>query len=114
MANLPPIPLTASKEERHQALQNAHKGLVGPLADHQPTNWRAPSGVPLNKYAEFWADEILPVAREAHERLRFVYMHSTVDQGRTVMAGDARENPPPDGVPYADWSARVVSNELHK
>ena len=114
LSNLPPVPLTASKDERYYALQNAHKGIVAPLANRQPGNWRAPSGTPLNKYGEFWADEILPIAREAHERLRFVYMHSTVDQGRPVMAGDARENPPPDGVPYADWAARIVRDELQK
>ncbi len=68
----------------------------------------------LKKYAEYWADEILPIAREAHQRLRFVYMHSTVDQGRPIMAGDARENPPPDGVPYADWAAKIVREEIHK
>jgi hypothetical protein len=56
----------------------------------------------------------LPIAREAHQRLRFVYMHPTVDQGRNVIAGDARENPAPDGVAYADWAARIVRDELHK
>src|SRR4029453_13039927 len=45
----------------------------------------------LKNYGEFWADDILPVAREAHERLQFINVHETEDQGKTVMAGDARE-----------------------
>jgi hypothetical protein len=41
-------------------------------------------------------------------------MYQTVDQGRLVMAGIARERPAPDRVPYSDWSAKIVRNELHK
>ncbi len=114
MANMPPLAPSLSKEERYQTLQHAQKGMIGQLTHQQPASWRVPAGVPLKKYGEYWADEILPIAREAHQRLRFVYMHSTVDQGRTVMAGDARENPPPDGVPYADWAAKIVRDELQK
>jgi hypothetical protein len=114
MANLPPIRMAASKEERFQIVQHAQKAMIGQLTDQQPPNWRAPSGLALNKYGEFWADEILPIAREAHQRLRFVYMHPTVDQGRNVIAGDARENRAPDGVAYADWAARIVRDELQK
>src|SRR5205814_6275366 len=29
-------------------------------------------------------------------------------------AGDARENPSPDGVPYANWAAKIVREEIHK
>lgn len=114
LANFPPMSSSLSKEERIQTLQHADREMVGKLAHQQPANWREPAGVPLKKYPELWADEILPVAREAHERLRFVYMHPTVDQGRNVMAGDARENPTADGVFYTDWAAKVVHDELHK
>jgi lambda repressor-like predicted transcriptional regulator len=68
----------------------------------------------LKNYSEFWADDILPVAREAHERLQFINVHQTVDQERTVMAGDAREKNVTDHVGYADWSAKTVREELHK
>src|SRR5260370_15846367 len=56
----------------------------------------------------------LPVAREAHERLQFIHVHETIDQDRNVMAGDAREKNAPDHVGYADWSAKIVREELHK
>jgi hypothetical protein len=68
----------------------------------------------LKNYGEFWADYILPVARDAHERLQFINVHQTVDQERTVMAGDAREKNALDHVGYADWSAKTVRGELHK
>jgi S1/P1 nuclease len=114
MAHLPPLPPTLSKEERYQKTAEAERRLIDRLAQEEPKNWRLPANVALKLYPEFWADEILPVAREAHQRLRFVYMHSTEDQGRTVMAGDARENPPPDGIDYTDWAAKIVLDELHK
>jgi len=80
----------------------------------QPRNWRAPANVALKNYGEFWADDILPLAREAHERLQFINVHEIVDQDRKVMAGDARERNAPDHVGYADWSAKTVLEELHK
>jgi hypothetical protein len=84
------------------------------LVKEQPRNWRAPANVALKNYGEFWADDILPLAREAHERLQFINVHETVDQGRKVMAGDAREKNAPDHLGYADWSAKTVLEELHK
>jgi hypothetical protein len=47
-----------------QALIEAHKReLVHELATHEPNNWRMPPNVPIDSYAEIWADEILPIAR---------------------------------------------------
>jgi hypothetical protein len=114
MANLPPLSPTLSKEERYQKIESAKRKLIDQLAHQQPANWRAPSNVALKNYGEFWADEILPLAREAHERLQFNNVHSTLFQERTVMAGDAREKSAQDGVAYADWSAKIVRDELHK
>jgi hypothetical protein len=113
-ANLPPVPADLSHEERFKLIEPAKQKIIDRLAKEQPQNWRAPANVALKNYAEFWADDILPVAREAHERLRFINVHQTVDQERTVMAGDAREKNTPDRVGYADWSAKVVRDELHK
>jgi len=114
MANLRPIPATFSKEERLQKIEHAKRKLIDRLVKEQPKSWRAPSGVALKNYGAFWADEILPVAREAHERLQFFNVHETVDQDRIVMAGDARERILPDHIGYADWSANIVRDELHK
>jgi hypothetical protein len=114
MANLPPLSPTLSKEERYQKIDQAKRKLIDRFVKEQPQNWRAPANVALKNYGEFWADDILPVAREAHERLQFINVHQTVDQERTVMAGDAREKNAPDRVGYADWSAKIVRDELHK
>jgi hypothetical protein len=114
MHNFPPLSLTLSKEERYRKIDRTKRQLIDRLAKEQPQNWRAPASVALKNYAEFWADDILPIAREAHERLQFINVHQTVDQERTVMAGDAREKNTPDRVGYSDWSGKVVRDELHK
>jgi hypothetical protein len=108
MANLPAL----SKEERYQKIEQAKRKLIDRLVKEQPKNWKAPGGVALKNYGEFWADDILPLAREAHERLQFINVHETVDQNREVMAADAREKP--DRIGYADWTAKIVREELHK
>jgi hypothetical protein len=114
MANLPPMSPSLSKEERYQKIERAKRKLIDRLVKEQPKNWRAPTGVASKNYGEFWANEILPIAREAHERLQFINVHQTLDQERKVMAGDAREGNSPDHVDYADWSAKIVREELHK
>src|SRR6266516_2102594 len=114
MANLPPLSPTLSKEERYRKIDQAKRKLIDRLVKEQPRNWRAPANVALKNYGEFWADDILPLAREAHERLQFINVHEIVDQDRKVMAGDARERNAPDHVGYADWSAKTVLEELHK
>ncbi len=114
MANLPPLPAGVSRDERYNLIEPGKKKLVDELSQQQPKNWRAPADVAPKKYSEFWADDILPLAKEAHERLQFINVHETVDQDRPVMAGDAREKNMPDRVDYADWAAKVVRAELQK
>ncbi len=114
MANLPSLPADLSREERFKLIEPAKQKIIDRFAKEQPRNWRAPASVALKNYAEFWADDILPLAREAHERLQFINVHETVDQEKTVMAGDAREKNMPDQLGYADWSAKIVADELHK
>ena len=114
MANLPSLSPTLWKEERYRKIEQAKRKLIDRLVKEQPKNWRAPASVALKNYGEFWADDILPLAREAHERLRFMNVHEAIDQERTVMAGDAREKHSSDHVDYADWTAHIVRDELHK
>ena len=59
--------------------------------------------------------EILPIAREAHERLQFANVKPLQeDDGRIVASGDARERLSADGPAYRDWTKSVVREELHK
>jgi S1/P1 nuclease len=115
MANLPPMPETLSKEERHAKIEAAKKDLIHEFLTHEPKNWRLASSVALKDYAEAWANEIMPIAREAHDRLQFKDVApKQMDDGSVVAAGVAEEKKSPDGVSYYDWSAHVVRDELPK
>ena len=114
MANLPSLSQGASKEERYQKIEPAKKQIIERFAKEEPKNWRAPASVPLKNYGEFWADEILPIAKEAHERLQFINIHETTDHDRTIAAGDVREKNMSDHVGYADWAAAIVMQEFHR
>jgi hypothetical protein len=84
------------------------------MATPEPTSWRMPLKIDINSYAEVWADEILPVAREAHERLQFTNVRPETQEGRTIGAGEVAEKPQPDQISYRKWAANVVREELHK
>ena len=115
MANLPPMPETISKEERHAKIEAGKKDLIREFVTHEPKDWRLPSGVALKDYAEAWANDILPAAREAHERLQFRDVAAKqMDDGTVAAAGFLDEKKSADGVSYYDWSARVVREELPK
>jgi hypothetical protein len=115
MANLPPMPETLSKEERHAKIEAAKKVLIQEFLALEPKGWRLASSVALKDYAETWANEILPLAREAHQRLQYKdVVAKTFDDGSVVAAGIAEEKKSADGVSYYDWSGRVVRGELHK
>lgn len=114
MSNLPAVPADLSREERFNLIEPAKKKIIDRFVKEQPKSWRAPANIALKNYGEFWADEILPIAREGHERLRFSHVHETIDQGRVVMAGDAREKNALDHMSYADWAETIVHDELHK
>jgi hypothetical protein len=114
-ANLPALPETMPKEERRAKTDAAKAELVREFVTHEPKSWRLASGVALKDYAEAWANEILPLAREAHERLQFKDIAAKqMEDGSFVAAGFLEEKKSPDGVSYYDWSGRVARDELHK
>ena len=115
MANLPPLPGTLSKEEKHAKIEAAKKDLIPGFITHEPKDWRLPPNVALKDYAEAWANEIMPIAREAHDRLQFRDVApKQMDDGTTAAVGFLDEKKSADGVSYYDWSARVVRQELSK
>lgn len=113
-ALFPEVPRTLRKSELQVKIEPLKKELVHEMATQEPTSWRMPFNVDINSYAEVWADEILPVAREAHERLQFTNVHPETQEGRTVAAGEVVEKPQPDQISYRKWTANVVREELHK
>ena len=47
------------------------RGNCHQMVTHEPNKWRMPSNIVADGYAEIWADEILPIAREVHARVEF-------------------------------------------
>ncbi|MGI8436561.1 MAG: S1/P1 nuclease [Chthoniobacterales bacterium] len=112
MANLPDFS-RLPKDERRAKMEEARKALVQQMAHNEPKNWQLSAEVKVEDYPEKWANEILPIAREAHERLLFSDVHPKQDEPTVAVTGAAEEKPMPDGASYYDWSAKVVREELH-
>jgi hypothetical protein len=96
------------KEERESVYAPAKEKVIADFVANEPKNWRTP-GDPKT-WAEQWANEILPIAREAHTRMRFEHVHREEKDGRAFAKGEAHEI----GTGYLDWSTAVVGDELHK
>lgn len=113
MANLPALPETMPKEERRAKMDEARRELVDRLSKQEPEKWRIPSAS-ARGYAEALANEILPLAREAHQRLHFRDVRQQQDESGAVFAAGIAEDRPEDSPSYAEWSRKVVADELHK
>ncbi|HEY3663308.1 MAG TPA: S1/P1 nuclease [Chthoniobacterales bacterium] len=111
-ANLPQFPDTMPKEERQAKMDGAEKELSDRLAKEEPKNWRLPSSLPVSDYPEAWANSILPLARQVHERLRYQNVTPKLDHEKMVADGEVVEEPMKDGLSYSKWSARVVLQEM--
>jgi hypothetical protein len=107
--------MTGKKKEREQQIKPLKRKLIHELATIEPRNWRMDSKIDIGRYAEKWANEILPIAREAHDRLAFTHVRP-IKQGETLIAvGEAVEKPPPVGREnYRAWATATVRDELHK
>jgi hypothetical protein len=113
-ALLPQVRDTMPREERRAVVNSAKKALAHDMATHEPQNWQMPANVDVKNYGEAWADEILPIAREAHERLGFRNVRPLQQEDRVVAGGEADERNSPDHVSYREWSVKIVRSELHK
>jgi hypothetical protein len=101
-------PNEVAKEERESVYAPTKEKVIAGFVANEPKNWRTP-GDPKT-WAEQWANEILPIAREAHTRVRFEHVHRQEKDGRVFAKGEAHEI----GTGYLDWSTAVVGDELHK
>ncbi len=113
-ALFPQVPGTLRRKELESQIEPLKKDLIHDMATREPRNWQMPTNVLVDSYAEMWADEILPVAREAHARLEFRNVKPFVDEGRLVAAGEAIEKPTPGHSLYRRWATSTVRDELHK
>src|SRR5206468_9631559 len=113
-ALFPQAPATIPKSALQAQIEPVKKELVREMATHEPKNWQMPSSVAVDNYGVMWADEILPIAREAYARLQFTDVHPQQEEDRIVAAGQAVEKPAADHGVYRGWATNVVRNELHK
>src|SRR5213592_3337575 len=102
------------KSELQAQIEPLKREVVHEMATHEPKNWRMPSNIAIDNYAEMWADEILPIAREAHARLEFRNVKQLLDSDRIVAAGEAIEKSVTDHSFYREWATKIVRDELHK
>jgi hypothetical protein len=113
-ALFPQVSGTLRKGELQALIEPRKRELIHQMATDEPNNWQMPRNVPVDSYAELWADEILPIAREAYARLEFTNVHPQQDEGRMVAAGEAVEKPTARQMNYRAWATDVVRQELHK
>ena len=113
-ALFPSVPSTLRKREFLAAIEPLKRQLVHEMASHEPGYWRGPPNLNVNNWAEAWADEVLPFAREAYARLEFRDVHPQQHEGRIIAAGKAVEKIDADRSLYRSWSTNVVRDELHK
>jgi hypothetical protein len=100
-----------------QAVENAfgkqkNATIARRLASREPEDWELSGDI--ETWAEQLANEIMPVAREAHDRLQFTQIR--FQNGKPeISSGRAEEKADPDDDTfYAIWAANVVKNEIHK
>ena len=110
----PQVPGMLPKEELEAQINPLKQQLFHEMATNAPRNWQMPSNVSIENYAEIWADEILPIAREAHVRLEFRNVRPFLDNDRIVATGGAIEKRTPGQRLYRTWATSVVRDELHK
>lgn len=113
LENLPRFPEFMPKEERREKMHEAEALLVDRLARAEPKNWRLSPNLPLADYPEAWANQILPIAREAYGRLSYEEVKPGLDHEQLVARGEVVEKPAPGGASYDKWAAGVVLEELH-
>jgi hypothetical protein len=90
----------------------ANSTVAQKLALNEPANWKLNGGVAT--WAEQSANEIIPVAREAHARLDFKNINSKTG-ATNIISGRAEEKPKkPGGTFYALWAGDAVKDEIHK
>ncbi len=114
IAQFPSLPRGLKGKEQTEALKIPKQELIAKLSKEEPKNWRPPANVKPEDLGETWANDILPEARQAYERLRFINVHRKPELNSNVAEGTAMEQPMPDHVSYRDWSTHVVHDDLHK
>ncbi len=107
-------PVILRKGELQALIDPLKRELIHEMATREPNNWQMSRNTSIDSYAETWANEILPIAREAYARLEFTSVHPQQEEDRVVAAGEVVEKPPAGRDLYRAWATNVVRDELHK
>jgi hypothetical protein len=81
------------------------------LAGNEPAGWQLTGAV--ETWSEQMANEIMPMAREAHERLDFTNIRKKA-QAKEISGGDATERMTSSGLNYEKWAGQTVRDEIQK
>lgn len=82
------------------------------LADKEPEGWKVPADLPVQDWALAWTEDVMPMAREAMDRLEF--KHIEFNKAKKLATGQAIEKARDDGDAYRDYSARVSAIQMHR
>ena len=89
----------------------ADSKIAQQLAQKTPAKWKLTGNA--ETWAEQMANDILPLAAEAHERLE--YKNVKIKAGESdITSGQAREKKKTGGQFYAIWAAGIVKKEIQK
>jgi hypothetical protein len=82
------------------------------LAAKTPSNWKLDGDAAT--WSEQMANKIMPVSREAHNRLEYVDVETQTGK-RDILGGNAEEKQKKPGEQfYAIWAAATVKEQIHK
>ncbi len=89
----------------------ANSKVAQKLASTAPADWELAGDA--TTWATQLANEIMPLAREAHTRLDFINIKSKAGEA-DIISGRAEEKKQVGGTFYAIWAAATVKDEIHK
>lgn len=89
------------------------EAIMAKLAAEEPANWQPGPSDKLETLSEKWADEILPIAREAHTRVEFTDLKQGDFHGETVATGNAVAKSNTEQS-YEEWAGEITAQQTHK
>ena len=90
------------------------QGIARYYIRKKPPNWKSGSARDVMKWPENWANEILPLAREAHRRLEYVDVRIGESNGEAAAVGTSKEKLNAGAESYAVWAGNKVNESIHR
>lgn len=89
----------------------ADMSIAQSLAAKTPSNWKLDGAIEM--WSEQLANLMMPVSREAHNRLEYKEIESQTGQ-QDILSGRAEEKKKTSGEFYAIWAAATTKEQIHK